>query len=138
MPMALLLLAGARGSAAAAPSGDELSIKLEQQPWTGDLHGMIERRVIRVLVPYSRTLYFVELGGTPRGMSYDFMRAFEDDFNRKLGRGDLRPGAGQGGREPGEAALRRSVALNVCRRAALSRRPERQNCDRRSGTESRT
>ena len=90
MPMALLLLAGARGSAAAAPSDDEVSIKLEQQPWTGDLHGMIERWVIRVLVPYSRTLYFVDLGGTQRGMSYDFMRAFEDDFNRKLGRGDLR------------------------------------------------
>jgi len=41
-------------------------------------------------VPYSRTLYFVDLGGTQRGMSYDFMRAFEDDFNARLGRGDLR------------------------------------------------
>lgn len=87
-----LLLAGLLGAACskAAWSGDELSIPLQQQPWTGDLDGMIARRVIRVLVPYSRTLYFVDLGGTQRGMSYDFMRAFEDDLNRRLGHGDLR------------------------------------------------
>ncbi len=85
-----LLLASATELAAAASSGDELSITLQQQPWTGDLGGMIARRYIRVLVPYSRTLYFVDLGGTQRGISYDFMRGFEDDFNGKLGRGDLR------------------------------------------------
>lgn len=88
-----LLLAGAADAAAAGAVGapaDELSIKLQQQPWTGDLDGMIARGYIRVLVPYSRTLYFVDLGGTQRGMSYDFMRAFEDDFNAKLGRGALR------------------------------------------------
>jgi len=85
-----LLLAAAAQVAAAASSGDELSIKLEEQPWTGDLGGMIVRRYIRVLVPYSRTLYFVDLGGAQRGISYDFMRAFEDEFNSKLGRGDLR------------------------------------------------
>jgi membrane-bound lytic murein transglycosylase MltF len=88
-----LLLAGAVDAAAAGAAGapaDELSIKLQPQPWTGDLDGMIARRYIRVLVPYSRTLYFVDLGGTQRGLSYDFMRAFEDDFNARLGRGDLR------------------------------------------------
>jgi membrane-bound lytic murein transglycosylase MltF len=85
-----LLLAGAPAITTAASSAEQLSIKLEQQPWTGDLDGMIQRRVIRVLVPYSRTLYFVDLGGTQRGMSYDFMRAFEDNFNSKLGRGNLR------------------------------------------------
>jgi membrane-bound lytic murein transglycosylase MltF len=91
-----LLLAGAVDASAAGAAGtpaapaDELSIKLQQQPWSGDLDGMIARRYIRVLVPYSRTLYFVDLGGTQRGMSYDFMRAFEDDFNSRLGRGDLR------------------------------------------------
>jgi membrane-bound lytic murein transglycosylase MltF len=89
MPMALLLSASAGAAVAATPS-DELSIDLQQQPWTGDLDGMIERRAIRVLVPYSRTLYFVDLGGAQRGMSYDFMHAFEDDFNGKHGRGNLR------------------------------------------------
>jgi membrane-bound lytic murein transglycosylase MltF len=89
MTIALLLTASAGIAAAAAPS-DELSIDLQQQPWSGDLPGMIKRRVIRVLVPYSRTLYFVDLGGTQRGMSYDFMRAFEDSFNSTSGRGNLR------------------------------------------------
>jgi ABC-type amino acid transport substrate-binding protein len=86
----VMLLAVPLAIGAPAPSDPPLSIDLQQQPWTGDLPGMIKRRVIRVLVPYNRTLYFVDLGGTQRGMSYDFMRAFEDDFNRRLGRGDLR------------------------------------------------
>jgi ABC-type amino acid transport substrate-binding protein len=88
-PLLALVLAAAPEIAMPASPADELSIKLQQQPWTGDLDGMIERRYIRVLVPYSRTLYFVDLGGTQRGMSYDFMRAFEDDFNRRLARGNL-------------------------------------------------
>jgi membrane-bound lytic murein transglycosylase MltF len=83
--LAMLMALGA-GAACAA----ELSIKLEQQPWRGDLDGMVKRRVIRALVPYSRTLYFIDLGGTQRGISYDFMHAFEDELNRELGRGEVR------------------------------------------------
>src|SRR5262245_39788789 len=30
--------------------------------WTGDLDGMIKRRRIRVLTPYSRTHYFIDRG----------------------------------------------------------------------------
>jgi len=85
-----LLLSGAAAIALTVSPGDELAIKLQQQPWTGDLDGMAARRVIRVLVPYNRTLYFVDLGGAQHGMSYELMRAFEDDLNRTLGRGDLR------------------------------------------------
>jgi membrane-bound lytic murein transglycosylase MltF len=89
--LAIALLLSLPPAIGAAASPDQpLTIDLQQQPWTGDLPGMIKRRAIRVLVPYSRTLYFVDLGGTQRGMSYDFMRAFEDDFNNRLGRGDLR------------------------------------------------
>jgi membrane-bound lytic murein transglycosylase MltF len=89
--LAIALLLSLPPAIGAAASPDQpLAIDLQQQPWTGDLPGMIKRRAIRVLVPYSRTLYFVDLGGTQRGMSYDFMRAFEDDFNNRLGRGDLR------------------------------------------------
>jgi len=82
-------LSGIAAADAAAPE-DQLSIELNSTAWTGDLDVMAQRRVIRVLVPYSKTLYFVDLGGVQRGISYDFMRAFEDDLNRKLGRGDLR------------------------------------------------
>jgi hypothetical protein len=34
--------------------------------WTGDLDGMIERRVIRVLTTYSKTMFFIDKGA-PRG-----------------------------------------------------------------------
>jgi membrane-bound lytic murein transglycosylase MltF len=57
--------------------------------WTGDLDGMIKRRVIRVLVPYSKTLYFVDRG-TQRGLAYEFFRLFEDDLNKKLKRKHIR------------------------------------------------
>ena len=33
--------------------------------WFGDLDEMVERRQIRVLVPYSRTFYFVDGRGNP-------------------------------------------------------------------------
>jgi membrane-bound lytic murein transglycosylase MltF len=67
----------------------QLSIDLKSTVWTGDLDVMTTRRVIRVLVPYSKTLNFVDFGGTQRGISYDFMRAFEEALNKKLGLGNL-------------------------------------------------
>jgi membrane-bound lytic murein transglycosylase MltF len=67
-----------------------LSIDLHNNLWTGDLDVLVEHRAIRVLVPYSKTLYFVDYGGTQRGMSYEFMRAFEDSLNQKMGRGNLK------------------------------------------------
>ena len=50
--------------------------------WKGDFDGMVERRVIRVLVPYSRTLYFSDKG-RERGISADFVRDFERYVNQK-------------------------------------------------------
>jgi membrane-bound lytic murein transglycosylase MltF len=54
-----------------------------QKPWTGDLDGMIERRVIRVLTVNSKTFFFHDKG-TQRGTVVDFFRLFEDEFNKKL------------------------------------------------------
>lgn len=59
------------------------------RPWTGDLDGMIQRRQIRILVPYSKTFYFVDRG-TQRGLAYDVGRLFEDDLNRKFHRENVR------------------------------------------------
>jgi membrane-bound lytic murein transglycosylase MltF len=53
------------------------------QKWTGNLDGMIKRRLIRVLVPYSKTLYFMDRG-TQRGLIHDTFRLFEEDLNNKL------------------------------------------------------
>lgn len=59
------------------------------KPWSGDLDGMIARRMIRVLVVPSKTFYFVDRG-QQRGLSYDRGKAFEDDLNKKLGKKELR------------------------------------------------
>lgn len=32
------------------------------RPWIGDLDGMLKRRTIRILVPYSKTLFFIDKG----------------------------------------------------------------------------
>src|SRR5215471_13264450 len=53
------------------------------QPWTGDLDGMIERGRIRVLTVYSKTFYFVDKG-TQRGSTYDVLRLFAADLNKRL------------------------------------------------------
>jgi membrane-bound lytic murein transglycosylase MltF len=51
--------------------------------WTGDLDGMIERRIIRVLTVYSKTYYFGDKGAQ-RGIAVDYARLFEEEFNKKL------------------------------------------------------
>jgi membrane-bound lytic murein transglycosylase MltF len=68
-----------------APPRERLTIATEEMmaPWTGDLDGMIERRVIRVLTVYSKTFYFTDKG-IQRGTTYDGFRLFETDLNRKL------------------------------------------------------
>lgn len=58
--------------------------------WTGDLDGMVERRQVRALVPYSRTFYFLDGQGSQRGLSHAFMEAFEDFLNTRLDTGLLR------------------------------------------------
>jgi len=65
------------GAAAAPP--------IVLKKYTGDLDGMIKRRVIRALVVFSRTQYFVDKGAQ-HGTAYELMRAFEDHINtsRKL------------------------------------------------------
>jgi membrane-bound lytic murein transglycosylase MltF len=60
-----------------------------ERSFTGDLDEMVAKRRIRVLVVYSKTLYFVDRG-RQRGATYDLGRAFEDDLNRRLGTANLK------------------------------------------------
>lgn len=53
--------------------------------WFGDLDEMVERRQIRVLVPYSRTFYFIDGRGNQRGLMHAYMEAFGDQVNRQYG-----------------------------------------------------
>jgi membrane-bound lytic murein transglycosylase MltF len=66
------------------PKREKLTISPElMKPWTGDLDGMIERRLIRVLTVYSKTFYFVNKG-VQMGAVPDIFRVFEEDLNKKL------------------------------------------------------
>lgn len=57
-------------------------LHLQNEPWKGDLEGMLQRRMIRALVVYSKTQYYVDKG-VPVGMSYEGLKAFEDYINKK-------------------------------------------------------
>jgi membrane-bound lytic murein transglycosylase MltF len=54
-----------------------------QKPWTGDFNGMLERRYIRVLAPYSRTFFYNEMG-IERGYAVELVRTLEAYLNKKL------------------------------------------------------
>jgi membrane-bound lytic murein transglycosylase MltF len=57
-------------------------LSLENKPWEGDFDAMLERRMIRVLIPYSRTLYFNDKG-RERGLTAENVRDFEHYLNKK-------------------------------------------------------
>jgi membrane-bound lytic murein transglycosylase MltF len=97
--LTLLLAASlAQGSLAVTPTASKTAPREEaawlrpllKETWTGDLDGMIERRLIRALVVYSKTYYFVDKG-TQRGVSYDYLRLFEDELNAQLRKQKKRP-----------------------------------------------
>ncbi|HEY7922836.1 MAG TPA: transporter substrate-binding domain-containing protein, partial [Vicinamibacteria bacterium] len=54
------------------------------EPFKGDLDGMLKRRLIRVLTVQNPVLYFVDRGREV-GITYDAVRQFEEDLNKKLG-----------------------------------------------------
>src|SRR6185295_19308252 len=64
-----------------APSEEEL-IARTAQPWTGDLDGMIERRIVRALVVPSRMEYWIDRG-RQSGAEYELLIKFEEELNRR-------------------------------------------------------
>ena len=69
-------------AAAETSSAPEGSL-LEMKPWIGDFDGMAKRRVIRALVVYSKTFYFLDQG-RQRGATYELLKQFEKLINQKL------------------------------------------------------
>jgi len=55
------------------------------EAWIGDLDGMLERRMVRVLVPYNKMLYFHDKG-RERGIVHDAGMELQKWLNRKYGR----------------------------------------------------
>ena len=73
----------ANPSAHSPPAGSALRrLEIANKRWTGDFDGMLQRRIIRVAVPYSRSLYFVDKG-RERGISAELVRDFERWENQK-------------------------------------------------------
>jgi membrane-bound lytic murein transglycosylase MltF len=86
----------AKPAAAAAPTGQgyQSAIPSELRPmidraFTGDLDGMMHRRLIRIGVPFNRTFYFIDKG-VQRGLSYEYSTIFEDWINKQYGTGGLK------------------------------------------------
>jgi membrane-bound lytic murein transglycosylase MltF len=92
MFLAAAFLAPGAFAAESMPSREQASwlTPLLQKTWTADLDGMTERRVVRALVVYSKTNYFIDKG-TQRGISYDYLRLFEDEINARLKKQKKRP-----------------------------------------------
>ncbi len=50
--------------------------------WTGDFDKILEMNLIRVLVPYSKTFYFID-GADQRGLTYEMLKLFEKHVNKQ-------------------------------------------------------
>ena len=59
------------------------------EPWRGDFDGMVERRVIRAVVPFGGyQFYYVD--GLPKGAAYDLLQRLEEYVNEELGRRNIK------------------------------------------------
>ena len=73
------------GTATAAGNSEKVDENLlpANVEWKGDFEALVQRRVIRVLIPYSKTFYFLDKA-TQRGASYEMVKAFEKQINTEL------------------------------------------------------
>ncbi len=81
LTVALLTIAVVAEAGAADAPPSKAPLPGANAPWKGDLDGMATRRVIRVLVVYSKTFYFLD-GPQQRGLSYELLKEFETFVNR--------------------------------------------------------
>ena len=89
--MGLLLAVPARGQPASAADDSLLQHDNSalMQPFVGDWDAIRPRGMLRALVVYSKTFYFVDRG-TQRGATYEMLKAFEQDINQKLHAKDIK------------------------------------------------
>jgi membrane-bound lytic murein transglycosylase MltF len=81
-------LAWSVGLPAAVQSGSsgpqaKPTLNVLSKPWTGDFDGMVKRRAIRILTPYSKTHYFIDKG-VQRGIVYESGVRIEETINKTL------------------------------------------------------
>lgn len=82
---AVLLLIVFTGTTSRAAISSSVSVEelVENRPFFGDYDAMVERRFIRVLVPYSKTFFFFD-GAEPKGLTYEAVMGFGKYINKKL------------------------------------------------------
>jgi membrane-bound lytic murein transglycosylase MltF len=100
-PVATSVSAAAPAAAPAAASEEPLpppayesalpeSVRAElNRPFKGDLDEMVKRRLVRIGVTFSRTLYFVDKG-VQRGGMYEYGKLMEDELNKRRKTGNLK------------------------------------------------
>ncbi len=86
---AILASLAVPSSAAAQASPQKTGPELVIKDVGGDFDVLKKRRVIRVLVVYNKTNYFIDKG-TPHGVTYEAFKLFEDDLNKKYKTGNLK------------------------------------------------
>jgi membrane-bound lytic murein transglycosylase MltF len=86
LPIAVALLAfagtGGAQTTTAAPPAKPRQLQIQNKPWTGDFDKMLERRMIRVYAPFSRSLYYSDKG-RERGIAVELVRDWERYLNIK-------------------------------------------------------
>jgi membrane-bound lytic murein transglycosylase MltF len=86
MFVALVLLTSVHGFAGEL---EEKFGDLHLKQWAGDFDGMVERKVLRVLVVHNKMLYFLDQGRL-RGVNVDLFNEFEKYINKKLKTGTVK------------------------------------------------
>jgi membrane-bound lytic murein transglycosylase MltF len=83
------LVAQAKQAKESKPARETHALPLPDATFTGDFDGMKQRRMVRVLVVYNKTNYFIDKG-TPRGITTEAFKMFEDAINAKYKTKNLR------------------------------------------------
>ncbi|QRM54422.1 lytic transglycosylase F [Sinorhizobium sp. BG8] len=78
---AVSLVVGNPRAGFTAESAESPIFSLLLKPHVDDLDGMMKRRVIRILVPYSKTIYFIDKG-QQLGTAVEFGTALEKELNK--------------------------------------------------------
>src|SRR5215475_3236453 len=85
--LGLVVLAASAAAAQTGPSPTPSDtaprrLAIANKPWTGDFDKLLERRMIRVYSPFSRSLYFNDKG-RERGLAVELVRDWERYINIK-------------------------------------------------------
>ena len=87
--LAAFLGSGISGSALAQTQTGQSFTLPKTRAWTGDLAAIQKRHSLRILVPYSKTLFFIN-HGQHLGVVAEFGRALEEAINARHKPGELR------------------------------------------------